>query len=130
MTAEELRSPETETGVKPVNRTAIIAATTAVCFVVGCLTLLAWADKPTEALMTIVTAIVVPLLGMLGYSKLASMQKDTDSKLSAMHQTTEQVKTQTNGNQSEMLSMMREFMQNQQAMLDKRLPTAEKPPEQ
>lgn len=77
------------------------AAATLVSVVVVCMTILAALDKDATQILVVVNIVVVPLLAMLGYSKLKGIEEKTD-----------QVRTQTNGNMSKMVDALLLARQN------------------
>lgn len=83
-----------QTGV-PVSKTAMWAAAGLVSVVVVCMTILAALDKDATQILVVVNIVVVPLLAMLGYSRLKSIEEKTD-----------QVQKQTNGNMSKVMDAL------------------------
>lgn len=77
------------------SKTAMWAAAGLVSVVVVCMTILAALDKDATQILVVVNIVVVPLLAMLGYSRLKSIEEKTD-----------QVQKQTNGNMSKVMDAL------------------------
>lgn len=77
------------------DKTLIWAGVTIVGIVTAAVTVLAALGKDTTALLAVISAVVVPLLAALGYSKLEGMRQSIDA-----------VQRQTNGTQSRHLDMI------------------------
>lgn len=100
MTTLEVGSkPKANLGVKPVDRNILIAGVTIVAMVTTAVTVLIALGKDTTALLTVIGLVVVPLLAALGYGKLQGIE-----------QRQHQQQQQTNGTQTEMLSMIRDSL--------------------
>lgn len=99
------------------NRTAIWAAASVVAILMLCVTVLAAMGKDTTPILTVVAVVVVPVLGGLGYSKINGLER-----------TTEAVRQQTNGNQTQQMDLIREMVR--QVMAQQGKPATENDPVQ
>lgn len=81
------------------NKTAIWAGASVVAILMVCVTVLAAMNKDTTAILTVVAVVVTPALGALGYSKITGLER-----------TTEAVRQQTNGNQTQQMDFIREVV--------------------
>jgi hypothetical protein len=85
-----------------VDRTLVWAGVALVAIITGAATFLAAIKADTSVILTVVSVIVVPMLGAFGYSEIKALRQSTDH-----------VRQQTNGNTTQMLDMLREVLNQQ-----------------